>query len=135
MGNWDHVFKFFDEDNSGNLSFAEIKTKTSAMGATAEKLAALEKIFNDADKDKSGELDVNEFDQMMNNRVKAAFEKIDADKSGNISPAELKQHTDKDISGFLAVADKDGDGEISLSEFTAALASKPKEFLPILFGI
>jgi len=135
MGVWDHVFKFFDEDNSGNLSFAEIKAKSTALGANADRLAKLEAIFNEADADKSGELDASEFDQLMNKRVAAAFKKIDADGSGNISPSELKAATDKDVSGFLKVADKDGDGEISLQEFTDAFASKPKEFLPILFGI
>merc|ERR1712088_211978 len=76
---WEAVFKFFDGDNSGMIDFNEVKTKSAALGASADKLAKLEAIF--------------------------------------------KAH------------DADGDGELSISEFRDALASKPKDFLPILFSI
>merc|ERR1711970_378845 len=84
---WEAVFKFFDDDNSGNLSLAELKGKAAALGASGEHL---ESVFKAADKDGSGELDAAEFGQMMDERVKISFKKVDADNSGNISPAELK---------------------------------------------
>merc|ERR1712038_1733697 len=119
---WEAVFKFFDGDNSGMIDFNEVKTKSAALGASADKLAKLEAIFKAHDADGNGELDAKEFEGLMEKRIEKAFSDIDSDKSGNISPAELK------------AADKDGDGEISISEFRDALASKPKEFLPILFS-
>merc|ERR1712203_444083 len=107
------------DDNSGNLSLAELKGKAAALGASGEHL---ESVFKAADKDGSGELDAAEFGQMM-------------DERGKISPAELKAACKKDCAALVAAADKDGDGEISLKEFTDAIAAKPKEFLPVLFSI
>merc|ERR1712158_223932 len=103
---WEAVFKFFDGDNSGMIDFNEVKTKSAALGASADKLAKLE---------------AKEFEGLMEKRIEKAFSDIDSDKSGNISPAELKAATDKDCTEFLKVADKDGDGEISISEFRDAL--------------
>jgi Ca2+-binding EF-hand superfamily protein len=118
------------------VSFNEIRTKCVALGAKAANVASLEAHFKAADADGSGELDIGEFEAAMNARVSASFKKLDADNSGNISPAELKAGcAGKDVSALLKVADTDGDGEISLKEFSEAIASKPKEFLPILFAI
>merc|ERR1711920_350449 len=132
---WEKVFTFFDADNSGNIDFKEVKAKAVSIGADSTKVDKLEALFKKYDNDGNGELDKNEFENLMNDKVKENFSKIDADNSGNISPSELKAVSAKNVDEFLKIADKDGDGEISLKEFGDAIAEQPKVGIPFLLSL
>merc|ERR1711881_653205 len=129
---WEQAFKFFDADNSGEISYAEFEAKMKSCNVNASHASKLPALFKEGDKDGSGEIDKNEFETMLTNRAKQIFAKIDADGSGNISPSEFKAACNSSkVDAFIKAADKDGDGEISFSEFQAAIAGNPKEFLEI----
>merc|ERR1711931_85269 len=133
---WEQAFKFFDADNSGEVSYSEFEAKMKSCNVSATQAAKLPALFQEGDKDGSGEIDKNEFETMMNTRCKQISANIDADGSGNISPSELKAAVNSSkIAAFIKAADKDGDGEISLSEFSNAIASNPKEFLEIAVSV
>merc|ERR1711931_291047 len=133
---WENAFKFFDADNSGEISYSEFEAKMKSCNVSATQAAKLPALFKEGDKDGSGEIDKNEFENMLNTRCKQIFDKIDADGSGNISPSELKAAVNSTkVAAFIKAADKDGDGEISLSEFSSAIASNPKEFLEIAVSV
>merc|ERR1712088_788161 len=85
---WEAVFKFFDDDNSGNLSLAELKGKAAALGASGEHL---ESVFKAADKDGSGNISPAELKAACKKDCAALVAAADKDGDGEIS---LKEFTD-----------------------------------------
>ena len=62
----------------------------------------LEKAFNDADKDKSGEIDKNELKDVLNNAAKYL---------------KIEEFTDEEVNKYLTKLDLDKNGTINQKEF------------------
>ena len=94
----------------------------------------IKKMIADVDKDGSGVIDFNEFQDMMTQKMAErdpreemlkAFRLFDDDETGKISFRNLKRvakelgenMTDDEITEMIEEADRDGDGEISEEEF------------------
>merc|ERR1712064_188522 len=120
------AFELFDQDQGGNIDRKELKVAIRALGFEPSK-EELKKMMADADEDGSGEIDFNEFLQMI--RL------FDSDKTCKISFANLKKitkdlgdrKTDPEIQEMIDEADRDGDGEVSQDEFLRIIKVGEKE--------
>jgi Ca2+-binding EF-hand superfamily protein len=144
------AFKVFDTDNSGKLSFDELKAilQRDAPGNTPmseHEIASLIESFDGSveGSEKDGMLDVAEFvkalsedpdvedaintnDKILSARYERAFEKYDKDQSGGLSVAELRPaliasgESANEARGLVKDFDADGDGELSKDELARA---------------
>ncbi|KAB5511660.1 hypothetical protein GE09DRAFT_1047467 [Coniochaeta sp. 2T2.1] len=122
------VFDLFDKDHTGDITAEELGEVMRGLGLNPSD-SELHDLIAEADVNKDGSIDFNEFLNMMARTVKEvdneeelknAFKVFDKDGSGTISAIELRavlQHlgenlTDDDLDEMLKMADKNGDGNI-----------------------
>jgi len=138
------AFIQYDVDGDRNISRAELEQGMVRSGQFTQQESKL--VFDIADIDGNGTIDIGEFVQMMfpnaaqlisnlkqnfatEAEVKAAFNSWDSNKDGQISFAELKaavqrsgqKLSDEDINAIFVVGDADQNGEIDLGEFMAMM--------------
>lgn len=127
------LFKEFDKNGDGVLSYDEFKTGYIAMYGKGLQGMELETIISQIDKDGSGKIEYEEFltatinnSNIINDQnLRAAFVKFDRDGSGKLSIDELVGivGTDMDlILELLTKVDKNNDGEISYEEFKTLMS-------------
>merc|ERR1712182_178751 len=131
------AFELFDTDGSGSIATGELKVAMKALGFEP-KPGEIEKMIHSVDDDGDGEMDYDDFERMMEQKIinkdqkddlLKAFAMFDDDKTGTISPANLKRvakelgetMTEEDLLEVIAESDKDGDGELSVDEFLAVM--------------
>ncbi|KAI3774202.1 hypothetical protein L1987_48747 [Smallanthus sonchifolius] len=128
------MFKAMDTDNSGAITFDELKAGLKRFGSTL-KDTEIRDLMDAADVDNSGTIDYGEFvaATMHLNKLDreehlvAAFRYFDKDGSGYITVDELQQAcTDHNMSDFLVEdiikeVDQDNDGRIDYGEFVAMM--------------
>ncbi|KAG2272353.1 hypothetical protein Bca52824_066908 [Brassica carinata] len=111
------MFKMIDADNSGQITFEELKAGLKRVGANLKESEILD-LMQAADVDNSGTIDYKEFiaATLHLNKIEkedhlfAAFSYFDKDGSGYITPDEL-QHACEEF----------GDGRIDYNEFVAMM--------------
>lgn len=128
-----NLFSEIDKNGDGTLSREEMITGLSKTMPLEEATVEVDRIMEQVDTDKSGQIDYTEFlnamaaqGKNMNREVMhRAFKMIDEDGSGKIGITELKALLGKGVvadetvwNELLRQADKDGDGEIDIEEFT-----------------
>jgi calmodulin len=132
---WERAFQLSDEDQSGLISWVELRTLCSYIGKPATD-SELKLMLREADSDGDGFITFQEFFTMMVNRTKKEFRKqeeelltafrvFDKDNDGFITHAELKEamHSsgymlnDEEVLCMINQADQDGDGQINFREF------------------
>ncbi|PIM98701.1 Ca2+/calmodulin-dependent protein kinase, EF-Hand protein superfamily [Handroanthus impetiginosus] len=129
------MFKSMDTDNSGTITFDELKAGLSNFGTKVSEPEVMQ-LMEAADVDGNGTIDYIEFitaTMHMNrmereNRLYKAFEYFDKDKSGYITIEEL-EHVLKEynmvdakaIKEILAEVDTDHDGNINYDEFVTMM--------------
>ncbi|KAI3804074.1 hypothetical protein L1987_32244 [Smallanthus sonchifolius] len=128
------MFKAMDTDNSGAITFDELKAGLKRFGSTL-KDTEIRDLMDAADVDNSGTIDYGEFvaATMHLNKLDreehlvAAFRYFDKDGSGYITVDELQQAcTDHNTTDFLVEdiimeVDQDNDGRIDYGEFVAMM--------------
>lgn len=128
------MFKMIDADNSGQITFEELKVGLKKVGANL-KDSEIYDIMQAADVDKSGTIDYGEFlaATLHLNKVQkedhlfAAFQYFDKDGSGYITPDELQQACeefgieDVTLEEMIREVDQDNDGLIDYNEFVAMM--------------
>ncbi|KAG6489336.1 calcium-dependent protein kinase 10-like [Zingiber officinale] len=128
------MFKMIDTDNSGQITFEELKVGLERVGAnlTESEIVAL---MQSADVDNSGTIDYDEFiaATMHLNKIEkedhlfAAFQYFDKDSSGYITADELQQACeefgieDVRLEEMIKEVDQDNDGRIDYNEFVAMM--------------
>eukprot|EP00729_Bicosta_minor_P013988 gene13988-26204_t len=127
------AFDLFDTDGSGTIDGKELKVAMRALGFEP-KNEEVKRMIADTDRDHTGTIDYNEFQQMMTRKmsekdskeeVLKAFSLFDTDGTGKISYKNLKRVakelgenlTDDELQEMIDEADRDGDGEINQDEF------------------
>ncbi|KAL0900450.1 hypothetical protein Bca101_084411 [Brassica carinata] len=128
------MFKMIDADNSGQITFEELKAGLKRVGANLKESEILD-LMQAADVDNSGTIDYKEFiaATLHLNKIEkedhlfAAFSYFDKDGSGYITPDEL-QHAceefgveDARIEEMMRDVDQDKDGRIDYNEFVAMM--------------
>ncbi|KAJ8436597.1 hypothetical protein Cgig2_031538 [Carnegiea gigantea] len=129
------MFKSMDTDNSGTITFEELKAGLPKLGTKLSE-SEVRQLMEAADVDGNGTIDYMEFitATMHMNRVEKedhlykAFEYFDRDKSGYITVEELEQALkkynmgdEKTIQEIIAEVDTDHDGKINYDEFVAMM--------------
>merc|ERR1712031_66032 len=131
------AFELFDTDGSGSIASGELKVAMKALGFEP-KPGEIEKLIHSVDDDGDGEMDYDDFERMMEQKILnkdqkddllKAFALFDDDKTGTISLTNLKRVakelgetlSEDDLKEVIAESDKDGDGELNLDEFLAVM--------------
>eukprot|EP01018_Ginkgo_biloba_P015381 Gb_29448 [translate_table: standard] len=135
------MFKNMDTDNSGAITFEELKTGLARLGSKISE-SEVRQLMDAADVDGNGTIDYLEFitATMHMNRMDredhlyTAFQYFDKDKSGYITVEELEQALKKygigdeeTIKDIIAEVDTDHDGRINYDEFVAMMRKGNQE--------
>ncbi|KAJ8572101.1 hypothetical protein K7X08_008612 [Anisodus acutangulus] len=124
------MFKAMDTDNSGAITFDELKAGLRKYGSTLKDIEIRE-LMDAADVDNSGTIDYGEFIAATihlnkldrEEHLMAAFQYFDKDGSGYITVDELQQAcadhniTDVFMEDIISEVDQDNDGRIDYGEF------------------
>uniref|UniRef100_A0A6N2MTS4 non-specific serine/threonine protein kinase n=1 Tax=Salix viminalis TaxID=40686 RepID=A0A6N2MTS4_SALVM len=128
------IFKMIDTDNSGQITFEELKVGLRRFGATLTE-AEIYSLLRAADVDNSGTIDYKEFIAATlhlhkvekEDHLFAAFSYFDKDDSGYITIDELQQACnefgmdDVHLEEMVQEVDQDNDGRIDYNEFVAMM--------------
>ncbi|CAL5360144.1 unnamed protein product [Camellia sinensis] len=129
------MFKSMDTDNSGTITFEELKAGLPKLGTKLSESEVMQ-LMESADVDGNGTIDYIEFitATMHMNRMEredhlyTAFEYFDKDKSGYITMEELEHALkkynmgdEKTIKDIITEVDTDHDGRINYDEFVAMM--------------
>ncbi|KAL7184983.1 hypothetical protein ACSBR2_027011 [Camellia fascicularis] len=128
------MFKMIDTDNSGQITFEELKAGLKRVGANLKE-SEIYDLMQAADVDNSGTIDYGEFiaATLHLNKVERedhlfmAFSYFDKDGSGYITPDELQQACeefgieDVTLEDMIREVDQDNDGRIDYNEFVAMM--------------
>ncbi|KAJ0028856.1 hypothetical protein Pint_36207 [Pistacia integerrima] len=128
------MFKMIDTDNSGQITFEELKIGLKRFGANLDE-SEIHNLMKAADVDNSGTIDYGEFIAATLHLTKvdqedhlfAAFSYFDKDGSGYITPDELQQACqefgvdDTRLEDMIREVDQDNDGRIDYNEFVAMM--------------
>ncbi|VAI22935.1 unnamed protein product [Triticum turgidum subsp. durum] len=130
------MFKMIDSDNSGQITYEELKVGLKKVGANLQE-SEIYALMQAADVDKSGTIDYGEFiaATLHLNKVEredhlfAAFQYFDKDGSGYITPDELQLaceefglgSDDLSLDNMIREVDQDNDGRIDYNEFVAMM--------------
>ncbi|KAK9290095.1 hypothetical protein L1049_008259 [Liquidambar formosana] len=128
------MFKIIDTDNSGQITFEELKAGLKRFGANLNE-SEIHDLLQAADIDNSGTIDYGEFvaATLHLNKVErgdhlfAAFSYFDKDGSGYITQDELQQAceefgiSDIRLEDVIREVDQDNDGRIDYNEFVAMM--------------
>ncbi|XP_043701294.1 calcium-dependent protein kinase 20-like [Telopea speciosissima] len=131
------MFKMIDTDNSGQITFEELKSGLERVGANLKE-SEIYTLMQAADIDNSGTLDYGEFlaATLHLNKIDkedhlfAAFSYFDKDGSGYITQDELQQACDDfgigniPLDDLIREVDQDNDGRIDYSEFVAMMQDR-----------
>mmetsp|Transcript_14933 Transcript_14933/g.21093 ORF Transcript_14933/g.21093 Transcript_14933/m.21093 type:complete len:149 (-) Transcript_14933:246-692(-) len=140
------VFALFDKDGGGTISPDEIGAVLKRFGHSYN-TNQLNQIIKSIDKDQNGEIDFEEFKEMMEENkdateadldaeLKYAFGVFDKDGDGNISAEEimtvmqqLNEKIDKETVNLMVQSvDTDNNGSIDFDEFKTMMRDGPVKF-------
>ena len=134
------AFDLFDTDGSGSIDPKELRAAMQSLGFEA-KNQTIYQMITDLDKNKSGNIDFEEFLDMMTARmsdkdtredVNKVFRLFDDDTSGSITIRNLRRvarelgetMTDEELQEMVERADSNGDGAVSMDDFYNIMTKK-----------
>ncbi|PSS31838.1 Calcium-dependent protein kinase [Actinidia chinensis var. chinensis] len=134
IGGLKQLFKMIDTDNSGTITFEELKAGLKRVGSELME-SEIKALMNAADIDNSGTIDYGEFiaatlhlnKMEREENLIAAFSFFDKDGSGYITSDELQQACrdfglgDVHLDEMIKEVDQDNDGRIDYGEFATMM--------------
>ncbi|KAK6126519.1 hypothetical protein DH2020_039753 [Rehmannia glutinosa] len=135
------MFKMIDTDNSGNITFEELKASLKKCGANLNE-SEIYDLMKAADVDNSGTIDYGEFiaATLHLNKIEKedhlfrAFSYFDKDGSGYITQDELQKACeefgieDSHLEEMIREVDQNNDGRIDYNEFVAMMQKRNADF-------
>ncbi|KAK6126533.1 hypothetical protein DH2020_039723 [Rehmannia glutinosa] len=135
------MFKMIDTDNSGNITFEELKAGLKRCGANLNE-SEIYDLMKAADVDNSGTIDYGEFiaATLHLNKIEKedhlfrAFSYFDKDGSGYITQDELQKACeefgieDSHLEEMIREVDQNNDGRIDYNEFVAMMQKGNADF-------
>ena len=130
------AFELFDTDGNGTIDPNELKSAMKSLGLEAKNHTVYQMI-SDIDKDGTGDIDFDEFLDLMTVKlgdsdseqdVRKVFDLFDDDKTGYITIQNLKRvakdldenMSDAELLEMIERADSDQDGQINFEDFWCA---------------
>ncbi|ESQ31908.1 hypothetical protein EUTSA_v10004083mg [Eutrema salsugineum] len=134
IGGLKELFKMIDTDNSGTITFEELRDIMRRVGSELME-SEIQELLRAADLDESGAIDYGEFlaatihlnKLEREENLVAAFSFFDKDASGYITMDELQQAwkefgiNDSHLDEIIKDIDQDNDGQIDYGEFVAMM--------------
>nr|VDD33092.1 unnamed protein product [Brassica oleracea] len=134
IGGLKELFKMIDTDNSGTITFEELKDSIRSVGSELVE-SEIQELLQAADVDESGTIDYGEFlaatihlnKLEREDNLVAAFSFFDKDASGCITIDEFQQAwnqfgiKDSHLDEMIKDIDQDNDGQIDYGEFVAMM--------------
>jgi Ca2+-binding EF-hand superfamily protein len=134
------AFDLFDTDGSGSIDPKELRAAMQSLGFEA-KNATIYQMINDLDKNKSGNIDFDEFLDMMTARmsdrdtredINKVFRLFDEEGTQTITIKNLRKvakelgetMSDEELNEMIARADSNGDGAVSMDDFYNIMTKK-----------
>ena len=134
------AFDIFDIDKSGAISVSELLKAMTTLGFDS-KNPAIFNMISDMDEDGNGEIEFEEFLDMMTARIsdkntkedlERVFKLFDEDRTGEISVENLKkvarelgeEISEEELKEILLRADLDGDGKLTFDDFHDVIVKK-----------
>lgn len=134
------AFDLFDTDGSGTIDPKELKAAMQSLGFDAKNQTIFQMI-SDLDRNKSGDIDFEEFLDMMTARmsdkdtredINKVFRLFDDDGTGSISLKNLRRvarelgetMTDEELQEMVDRADSNGDSLVSADDFYNIMTKK-----------
>lgn len=134
------AFDIFDVDKSGAISVAELLKAMTTLGFDS-KNPAIFNMISDMDQDGNGEIEFEEFLDMMTARIsdkntkedlERVFKLFDEDRTGEISVENLKKVarelgediSEEELKEILLRADLDNDGKVKFDDFYEVIVKK-----------
>ncbi|XP_068430375.1 centrin-3 [Clinocottus analis] len=134
------AFELFDTDKDKQIDYHELKVAMRALGFEVKKVDVL-KILKDYDREGSGKISFEDFNEVVSERVLArdpqeeilkAFKLFDDDETGTIGLRNLRRVarelgedvSDEELRSMIREFDADGDGEINAEEFHAIMTGE-----------
>merc|ERR1711981_764783 len=114
------AFDLFDTDQSGAISVSELTSAMKSLGFDV-KHAVVFQMIAELDADGSGEIEFEEFLDMMTARIsdknsREDIERVAKELGEDISPQELQE--------IIQRADLDGDGALTMDDFYQVMTKK-----------
>jgi Ca2+-binding EF-hand superfamily protein len=134
------AFELFDTDGNGTIDPNELKSAMKNLGLEAKNHTVYQMI-SDIDKDGTGDIDFDEFLDLMTVKlgdsdseqdVRKVFDLFDDDKTGYITIQNLKRvakdldenMSDAELLEMIERADSDQDGQINFEDFYSIMTKK-----------
>ncbi|XP_051139459.1 calcium-dependent protein kinase 11 [Andrographis paniculata] len=138
IGGLKELFKMIDTDNSGTITFDELKQGLKRVGSNIME-SEIKALMDAADVDSNGAIDYGEFlaatlhlnKMEREENLLAAFSFFDKDGSGYITMDELQQAAkefgliDAQLDEIIKEIDMDNDGRIDYGEFATMMKGNP----------
>merc|ERR1712032_1670043 len=115
------AFDLFDGDKSGQVDVAELKEALSNIGLTTES-ATLNNIMDSLDADHSGEVDFDEFFNLL--ATKASIGESEADLKKISRELNDLNMTENEMREMIKRADSNNDGKVSFRDFYNIMTKK-----------
>jgi Ca2+-binding EF-hand superfamily protein len=138
------LFDQFDSDHSGSISLTELRQALSGIGLNDNQ--TFNQIWIEADRDKSGYIDLDEFMTMLvgpdhdtesKDDIRRVYDLFLGDDAGSITNGKLsinhlrrvvkemnEQLSEQELEELIEKADKDRDGAVGFEEFYEVMTKK-----------
>ena len=134
------AFDLFDSDETGAISIKELTAAMRSLGFET-KNAVVYKMIEDMDEDGSGEIEFEEFLDMMTARIsdkntrediERVFKLFDSNRNGQITLDDMQRVakelgediSDEELQEIINRADLDGDQELGFEDFYQVMTKK-----------